>query len=167
MGQQSESVYRAVCVVAESSLLRSVDDLRRAAGEVRVQFLFVHPLSVSGRIAPEFALREVGINPAQAQVEYTYSHSNSLRLLSEHSRERERLAFVWDGALGDSRAQGKDDYLLLRADVCELRLGEQVTEGPRWQCRGSCSRRSWSGFGDSVYRRRWCSVSDYRDRAKR
>lgn len=26
---------------------------------------------------------------------------------------------------------------------------------------------AWSGFGDSVYRRRWCSVSDYRDRAKR
>src|SRR5438552_15956675 len=74
--------YRAVCVVAASSSIRSVADVRDAADRGRVQFLFVHPLSVSGRIAPEFALRRIGIVPKPEDVQYSYSQWNSLQLVT-------------------------------------------------------------------------------------
>jgi len=67
--------YRSVCLVSEPSMLRSVDELRAAAREDRVEFLFVHPMSVSGRVAPTEALRRVGIEPTREQVRFTYSHS--------------------------------------------------------------------------------------------
>lgn len=88
---------RSVCVVSSASELETVDQLRQSAG--RVDYLFVHPLSVTGRIAPEFALRQVGIKPAREQVGYTYSHTGSLRLLARPAEGRERVAFVWDDAL--------------------------------------------------------------------
>ena len=88
--------YRSVCVVSARSSLGGMDDLRRAAEHGGVQFLFVHPLSVSGRIAPEFALRQLGIRPRPEDIEYTYSHSNSLRLVTEPVADKERVAFVWD-----------------------------------------------------------------------
>lgn len=88
--------YRAICVVAATSSLRRIADVRRAAEHGGVQFLFVHPLSVSGRIAPELALRQVGITPKPEDIEYTYSHSNSIRLVTEPIEGVERVAFVWD-----------------------------------------------------------------------
>jgi predicted acylesterase/phospholipase RssA len=102
--------YRAIGVVAASSMIRSVVELRRAADEGKLQFLFVHPLSVSGRIAPEFALRQIGIHPNPANVQYTYSHSNSLRLVTEPIESQERVAFVWD----DTPALPPDRQNLIR-----------------------------------------------------
>src|SRR5262249_9059492 len=72
--------YRSACVVAADSSLKSSADLRQAAEEGRVQFLFVDPLSASGRIAPELALKRIGIRPEADQIAYTYSHTHSLRL---------------------------------------------------------------------------------------
>lgn len=93
--------YGAVCLVSSLSTLQNVDDLRAAAREDRVEFLFVHPVSVSGRAVPEKALRQAGIEPAQERVRFTYSHTQSIRFLNDASAERERVAFVWDDAAGN------------------------------------------------------------------
>src|SRR5262245_21052634 len=96
----SHDHYRAVCAVAASSPLKSADDLRKAAGRGNVRFVCVHPMSVSSRIAPAFALRQMGIDLGEGQIEYTYSHSASLRRLTEAATGAlERVAFVWDDAL--------------------------------------------------------------------
>jgi predicted acylesterase/phospholipase RssA len=94
--------YRTVCVVADDSPLRTFDDLNRAAHTDRVEWLFVHPLSVSGRIVPEFVLRQEGLAPAPQRVRYTHSHTESLRLASDDDRRRLEVAFVWDDALRNS-----------------------------------------------------------------
>jgi predicted acylesterase/phospholipase RssA/ABC-type phosphate/phosphonate transport system substrate-binding protein len=88
--------YRGIAVVRAQSEIQSIADLRRLADQGKLQFLFVHPLSVSGRIAPEFALGQVGIHADASMVQYTYSHSNSLRLVTEPAGDIERVAFVWD-----------------------------------------------------------------------
>lgn len=93
--------YRSVCLVSEPSMLRSVDDLRAAAREDHVEFLFVHPMSVSGRVAPTEALRRVGIEPTKEQVRFTYSHSQSIRMLEDAHPAKQRVAFVWDDAAGN------------------------------------------------------------------
>jgi len=93
--------YRSVCLVSESSMFRSVAELRAAAREDRVEFLFVHPMSVSGRVAPTEALRRVGIEPTKEQIRFTYSHSQSIRMLDDARPANERVAFVWDDAAGN------------------------------------------------------------------
>ncbi|HJT33846.1 MAG TPA: PhnD/SsuA/transferrin family substrate-binding protein [Pirellulales bacterium] len=90
--------YRSVCVVREDSPLETLGDVRGALAADRLRLVFVDPLSASGRIAPMAALNEIGVRPNQRQVEYSYSHTNSLRLLKAASDGRERVAFVWDGA---------------------------------------------------------------------
>ncbi len=93
--------YRPACVVHADSPLRNIDDLQRAIVDRRAQLLFVDPLSVSGRIAAEYAMRRRGIHVASDRVMYTYSHSNSLRLLLDKSAGAQQVAFVWDDALSD------------------------------------------------------------------
>jgi predicted acylesterase/phospholipase RssA/ABC-type phosphate/phosphonate transport system substrate-binding protein len=94
--------YQTVCVVAKDSPIHNFDDLRDAWRSGGLELLLVHPLSVSGRIAPEFALREAGIAPAPQQVRYTHSHTTSLELLTDGDNSRLEAAFVWDDALRDA-----------------------------------------------------------------
>ena len=93
--------YRPVCVVRTDSPLRSIDDLQQAIGAGRAELIFVDPLSISGRIAVEYAMRQRGIRATADQVTFSYSHSNSLRLLLDENARARRVAFVWDGALGE------------------------------------------------------------------
>ncbi len=90
---------RAVCVVAADAALKDEHDLRRAGAADELEYLFVHPLSLSGRIAPEFALRRLGLSPAEERIHCTYSHTTSLRELCRPGGARRRVAFVWDDAL--------------------------------------------------------------------
>jgi predicted acylesterase/phospholipase RssA len=90
--------YQSVCLVPQGSTLETVDDLQAALKQDEAELLFVHPMSVSGHIAPVEALREAGITPDPHQIRYTYSHSQSLRLLQEPPSDRQRVAFVWDDA---------------------------------------------------------------------
>ncbi len=87
--------YHSTCHVGRNSSIKNVADLKRMNEEGRVEFLFVHPESVSGCIAPLHALREVGIVPARDQIKYTYSHTRSYWLLREKLADRERVAFIW------------------------------------------------------------------------
>jgi len=131
--------YRTMAVVSADSSFHDVHDLRRAAEQRQLQFLFVHPLSVSRRIAPEFALRKAGISPPQKDAQYTWSHSNSLRLLMEAGHGRERVAFVWEGAIKGSWDQvgvRKLDFpeletLAIPQDVVVARSGFRLSsDGP-------------------------------------
>lgn len=90
--------YRSVCLAGGESSIASADDLRREASDGNVELLFVHPLSVSGCAAPLEALRRADIASEAIPIRYTYSHSQSIRLLSDPSAVRERVAFVWDDA---------------------------------------------------------------------
>jgi predicted acylesterase/phospholipase RssA len=94
--------YRPVCLVADTSPLKSIDDLRRMAANGQAEFLFVHPLSASGHRAAEFALRKAGIETAKSVTRYSYSHSESIRLLSSSHPNRPRVAFVFDDASADN-----------------------------------------------------------------
>jgi predicted acylesterase/phospholipase RssA len=133
-GQSSLSGYRdrykSVCLVAERSSLRSMADVHRAWQAGRARFVFVDPLSASGHLAAMFALKRAGINPAPQEVEYSYSHTNSLRLLGAKMEGLERIAFVWDGAAMQAAdtpvrriAFPQLDELTVPADVVVARPG--------------------------------------------
>ncbi len=92
--------YRSVCLVADDSPIASIDDVRRWASRNELEYLFVHPLSVSGRAAPMAALRRAKIKTANVPTRFTYSHSQSIRMLTDPTATRPRVAFVWDDAAG-------------------------------------------------------------------
>ncbi|HEV3003668.1 MAG TPA: patatin-like phospholipase family protein, partial [Pirellulales bacterium] len=92
-------LYHPVCVVPAGSILRTLDDLRRAVADRQARLIFVDPLSSSGHTAPAFALKQLGIDPAPQQVAFSYSHANSLRLLAAHEDRPQQVAFVWDRAM--------------------------------------------------------------------
>ena len=108
--------YHSVCLVSESSKLLSIKDLRAAASRGAIEFLFVHPMSVSGNLAPIEALRQIGIVPGPADVRFTYSHSESIRMLTDDEPGKNRVAFVWDDAAGNSPS--------LESGVRELKFPE-------------------------------------------
>ncbi|MFP6619018.1 MAG: patatin-like phospholipase family protein [Pirellulaceae bacterium] len=90
--------YHSVCVVAANSKLKTFDDVIRKSKLNQVEYLFVNPLSASGRMLPEYVLRKRGGFSAE-RVRYTYSHTESLRLVGKSGPGKERIAFVWDDAL--------------------------------------------------------------------
>ena len=90
--------YHSVCVVAADSKLKTFDDVIRKSKMNQVEYLFVNPLSASGRMLPEYVLRQRGGFSAD-NVRYTYSHTESLRLIGKPGLVKERIAFVWDDAL--------------------------------------------------------------------
>jgi len=92
--------YQSVCLVGQASSIETREELCRRAGEGDVEFLFVHPLSVSGRAAPREALRRTGITLEGLPARFTYSHSQSLRMLVAPDAPKDRVAFVWDDAAG-------------------------------------------------------------------
>ncbi len=94
--------FRSVALVKRDSSLQTIEDLVDAAMHGRLRVLCVSPLSVSGSIAPRFALAKKGIRLDPTQIEYTHSHSASGRLLAETRTDEddvETVAFVWDDSL--------------------------------------------------------------------
>ena len=85
-------------MVPEDSSLKTFDDVIKASKAGQVECLFVNPLSASGRVLPEHVLRTRQAFSPQ-QVRYSYSHTESLRLLAQDNSEKDRVAFVWDAAL--------------------------------------------------------------------
>jgi predicted acylesterase/phospholipase RssA/ABC-type phosphate/phosphonate transport system substrate-binding protein len=93
--------FRSSLVVRRDSTLQTIDDVASAASDERLRFIMVHPLSVSGAIAPRYALAQRGIYVRSENIDYTHSHSGSVRALLADTidDERERVAFLWDDAL--------------------------------------------------------------------
>jgi hypothetical protein len=118
--------YRAVCLVGADAPIRTVDDLQREANNGRVQYLFSHPLSLPGRVAPELALRRVGIHPDRKQISYTYGDMETIRQLRLPSGSRIRVGFVEDDALHDSPELLEGVRKLDFPDLDGLRIPQQV-----------------------------------------
>lgn len=91
---------RACCVVAADSQVKTVEEMKRLAQAGQVRWVFVHPVSVAGRIAPEFALEKAGVHVVREHVLYTNSHTGSLRVVAQAdgTSRVEDVAFVWDDA---------------------------------------------------------------------
>jgi predicted acylesterase/phospholipase RssA len=109
---QKRFKYRAYCVTRNvkdafgKQLIGNYDELLKKARNHELTFLFVHPLSVSGRILPEFKLRQDGVALKPNEVEWTYNHDYSLtKLLSGNNK----VAFVWD-ALESKQLNDKEFY---------------------------------------------------------
>ena len=90
--------YHSVCAVSAGSSLKTFGDVLEKARSGQLEFLFVNPLSASGRMLPEYVLQQAKVYSAEA-IRYTYSHTESLRLLANPDSDRESIAFVWDDAL--------------------------------------------------------------------
>ena len=96
-------------LLAGCSSLQTVADLRTAAEADSIEFLFVHPLSTSGRAAPEEALRRVGI-------EIQPSRTSSKRSGEEQI----------------SRSGFPTCSLLIHKEVFECRVGWKVNSTDEW-----------------------------------
>lgn len=159
--------YQSVCVVARESTLQSVADLRRAAARGEATFLFVHPLSVSGRIAPQYALHQADIRPLPHQVEYSHSHTESLRLAARAGGSRAVAAFVWDDALKNAphleRRLRKLPFPELEAlaiphDVVAVRRGAPFADSLRQAMVEHTAQAGDEGAGDALgfaYQQDW------------
>jgi len=111
--EDSVFTYRTVCLAlasdpdlgtAKDGKPRTIKDIRQlwnnGKAEKPFKFLFVRPYSLSGYIIPRYILsKEYGINVTPDQMEFSYSHTNSLKKLIEQAQkpagERTRyVAFV-------------------------------------------------------------------------
>jgi predicted acylesterase/phospholipase RssA len=103
--------YKAFCVVLRDDkgipLITDFDDLIVKSSKHLVKFLFVHPLSVSGRILPEYLLTKNGIKLDPKDIEWTYNHGYSLLRLAESQKDSSKItvAFIWDALQLDSAEQ--------------------------------------------------------------
>jgi predicted acylesterase/phospholipase RssA/ABC-type phosphate/phosphonate transport system substrate-binding protein len=109
--------YRAVCLVRKDSPIHTVEDIRARAKEDNVEFVYVHPVSVSGRILPEYVMRNIyHVDTRNALVTWSYDDSQSLRELAEPDiGGRARVAFVKDDAevkLNNESQQNATKYSL-------------------------------------------------------
>lgn len=156
--------YRSVCLVSDSSQLQSVADLRAAVEKDRVEFLFVHPLSVSGLAVPKEALGQVGIEPKAEQIRFTYSHSQSIRMLNEVRPGSERVAFVWDDAAGNDLTLGAGVRQLLFPQLEDLEIPHDVVVARTdFEPAGRLQSLLLEGFHDEQ-RYRFTRIEDWRAR---
>lgn len=100
--------YYSMCLVAKDSPITDWKDIENRAREGNIKFMFVHPLSVSGRILPEYVLRyKKGfgtdvLSKNLVEAEWTYDHSATMRALEQPTGDgTHRVAFVWDEAKVD------------------------------------------------------------------
>jgi predicted acylesterase/phospholipase RssA/ABC-type phosphate/phosphonate transport system substrate-binding protein len=129
--------YRTVCLTlasdadlgtAKDGKPRTIEDIKQlwnnGKAEKPFKFLFVRPYSLSGYIIPRYILsKEYGINVTPDQMEFSYSHTDSLKKLSKEAQkpagERTRyVAFV----LEDTRyaKDPKDPQIFEQIDIGKL-----------------------------------------------
>lgn len=94
--------YRAMCVVPAGAPWKDFSELITDKDRDGVRFVFADPLSVSGRIAPEYAMRAAGMVPERGSVRYAFSHTGVLRLLAGAKPGITPVGFVWDDAISSA-----------------------------------------------------------------
>jgi len=112
--ESNQVTYHSICVVNSDSPIKDLEDLKTSIAADKVAFLFVHPLSASGRILPEYVLHRIpGIDPehlslALSDAKFTYSHAASLKALEQStSNDVLNVAFVWDQVGDDPVVRSK------------------------------------------------------------
>jgi ABC-type phosphate/phosphonate transport system substrate-binding protein len=92
----------SVVVPAEYGWKSFEEDVKKHAGQGKLKFLFVRPLSISGYVIPSYFLRGVssrwGIDLSKEDSEFTFQHENSLRRMLKKQAEDGKyvVAFVID-----------------------------------------------------------------------
>lgn len=139
--------YRCKCYTSAGAPIKSVDDLVQFAKDHRIQFVFVDPLSISGTILPLHQLKSKGVFSGDfpEHFEYSFSHENSLELLSSKPKEenRFRVAFVHEN-------------VVLKQPLQEIEIGLAAEKIPEqaWICRsnfpGSAELKKWLVDGSIV-----------------
>lgn len=88
--------YHSVCIVRADSPIHTTADIKKFADAHKIEFVFVHPLSVSGYMLPEHVLREnYKIEANKSTPVWSYDHTQSLRELTEPDAPV-RVAFIKD-----------------------------------------------------------------------
>lgn len=77
--QIAHSEYHTSCVVPAEYGWKSFEDVKKFAGQDKLKFLFVRPVSMSGYIVPAYFLNKQGINLQREEYDFTDQHQNSLR----------------------------------------------------------------------------------------
>jgi predicted acylesterase/phospholipase RssA/ABC-type phosphate/phosphonate transport system substrate-binding protein len=100
-GEQSKTgqpEYHASLVVPAAYGWKSFEDVRKLAGQQKLKFLFVRPVSVSGYIVPLYYLKNIeNFDLKQEEFEFTYQHQESLeRMLRNDPKDagKKLVAFV-------------------------------------------------------------------------
>lgn len=124
--------YRCKCCTSVGAPIKSSEDLAAFTKDHRVQFVFVDPLSISGTVLPLHQLKLKGISSGgfPEHFEYSFSHENSLDLLSSKPKEenRFRVAFVHEN-------------VMLKQPLQEIEIGLAAEKIPEqaWICRSDFS----------------------------
>ena len=127
-----EPQYLSVLVTRKNSGLKNFNDVKAAGSRLRL--LAVDPLSVSGFIHPISAMRKNGVEITPQQVRFSYSHSNSLRWLSQ--ADGPEVGCVWASTwerqphpeLQEIQVPGLDQYHSLPVALV-ARKGAPTTAG--------------------------------------
>lgn len=155
-----QHTYRSVCVVRSDSQLLDFGDVLAAYATGQLVFVFGHPLSTSGRIAPEHALRRGGVAPDPERIEYTHSHTNTLVRIAGSPTNVVRVGFVYEQSLEANRDLAASvrilpfpelderelpwDVVVLRSELAHLEsFGSQVLA-----YRDAAGRRRFKRFED-------------------
>jgi predicted acylesterase/phospholipase RssA len=109
---------RSVCVVPEGSPIGGIEKLKLAVQRGEAEVLFADPLSVTGRIMPQRALRRLGVPVSSRDILYTSSHGTSLQMLAAERGAKPRAACVWEKVFDD---EPRGSFRAL--DIPELRDG--------------------------------------------
>jgi predicted acylesterase/phospholipase RssA len=141
--QKAHFAYNCVCLVRRDSGIRTPEQIKQLADDDKVEFLFVHSLSVSGSILPQYVLKNnYDTDMSNKRIEWTYDHTESLRQLTETMPETlpgesngdktVRVAFVKDDTAdelftnpksqGGKNGQGDDANCV--GDICKVPFPE-------------------------------------------
>jgi ABC-type phosphate/phosphonate transport system substrate-binding protein len=95
--QIARSEYHSSCVVPAKYGWKDFSDVKKFAGQKKLKFLFVRPVSISGYVVPAYYLKHHGIDLSQEEFDFTYQHQDSLqRMLKESDGDKYLVAFVID-----------------------------------------------------------------------
>jgi predicted acylesterase/phospholipase RssA/ABC-type phosphate/phosphonate transport system substrate-binding protein len=94
---EPKTEYRVSCVVPAEYGWKTFEDVSKYAGQKKLKFLFVRPVSISGYIVPFYYLKTQAIDLKQEEFDFTYQHQESLQRLLERNKtdpDKYVVAFV-------------------------------------------------------------------------
>ncbi|HUS11108.1 MAG TPA: patatin-like phospholipase family protein [Pyrinomonadaceae bacterium] len=119
----AQSEYHASVVVPAEYGWTSFEDVRKLAGQKRLKFLFVRPVSISGYIVPLYYLKKQGIDLKQEEFDFSYQHQESLqRILRKDGRDAGKfvVAFVIENTSYCVPESAANSQLFTKLDAKEL-----------------------------------------------